>query len=571
MKKSRAFSVVLLLAVILTGTLCLSAYFQYNWLNQLSEAEEVRIRTSVENTAHLLGDELNQEMMSALFTFVIPAPESRKELTDKLSERWIEWYATSAHPGLVKHIYWMEYNDSGEEKLYQYNQEDKRLERIPEWTPVNGMYPEIETFFGEDVVSPMPYTRQRPSSISGLNEFPLIPFGSGLRTSEDRLFIVFDIAYISTEWMPELVYRFFQNYEQGDYDILITNREAADHVVYASGPDLEMHEDADVSLNVGPPDPLYVMRLFSRMTARPPQRFRGGEGAQRADRGPRPGIMPLRIWTLNITHKSGALETAVTKMHRRNLGISFLVLLVLGISVGLILLYTRRQQRLADQQVAFVAGVSHDLKTPIAVIHAVGENLRDGLVNEPEEMREYGTFVVDQSRSLLSTLDQVLSFSGITLGGKQYAEESVDLNKVVQRTLSRIELELEDVELDLNLDASLPDIKGDEEALTSVVQNLVQNAIKYSGEDPQVSLATFVDKGALHLTVKDTGRGIDSDDRPYVFEPFYRSAKVRASQIRGNGLGLSIVKNIVEAHKGTITFQSAPNLGTTFHLTFPSF
>ncbi|MBX2820037.1 MAG: HAMP domain-containing histidine kinase [Rhodothermaceae bacterium] len=571
MKKSRAFSVILLLAVILTSTLCFSAYFQYNWLNQLSEAEEVRIRTSVENTAHLLGDELNQEMMSALFTFVIPAPESRKELTDKLSERWIEWYATSAHPGLVKHIYWMEYNDSGEEKLYQYNEVDTVLERVKKWVPANGMYPEIETFFGEDVVSPMPYTRQRPTSISGLNEFPLIPFGSGLRETEDRLFIVFDMAYISNEWMPELVYRFFQNYEQGDYDILITNREAADHVVYASGPNLEMHEDADVSLNVGPPDPLYVMRLFSRMIARPPDRSRRGEGARRGERGPPPGLMPLRIWTLNITHKSGALETAVAKMHRRNLGISFLVLMVLGISIGLILLYTRRKQRLADQQVAFVAGVSHDLKTPIAVIHAVGENLRDGLVNEPEEMHEYGTFVVDQSRSLLSTLDQVLSFAGITLGGKQYTEQSVDLNKVVQRTLSRIELDLKDVELDLDLDASLPGIKGDEEALTSVVQNLVQNAIKYSDEYPQVSLATFVDQGALHLTVKDTGRGIDVDDQPYVFDPFYRSAQVRASQIRGNGLGLSIVKNIVEAHKGTITFRSAPNLGTTFHLTFPSF
>jgi len=571
MKKSRAFSVILLLAVILTGTLGLSAYFQYNWLNQLSEAEEVRIRTSVENTAYLLGDELNQEMMSALFTFVIPAPESRKELTDKLSERWIEWYATSAHPGLIKHIYWMEYNDSGEEKLYQYNEADKELERVTKWVQTSGMYPEIETFFGEDVVSPIPYTRQRPLSMSGLNEFPLIPFGSGFRATEDRLFIVFDKAYMSNEWMPELVFRFFQNFEQGDYDILITNREATDQVVYASGPDLEIRKEADVSLNVGPPDPLYMMRLFSRMTARPPQRFRGGEGARRADRGQRPGIAPLRIWTLNITHKSGALETAVTKMHQRNLGISFLVLLVLGISVGLILLYTRRRQRLADQQVAFVAGVSHDLKTPIAVIHAVGENLRDGLVREPEEMHEYGTFVVDQSRSLLSTLDQVLSFAGITLGAKQYAEQSVDLNKVVQRTLSRIELELENVDLDLNLDASLPDIKGDEEALTSVVQNLVQNAIKYSDDNPQVSLATFIDRGALHLTVKDTGRGIEAYDQPYVFEPFYRSAHVRASQIRGNGLGLSIVKNIVEAHKGTITFQSAPNLGTTFHLTFPSF
>ena len=106
---------------------------------------------------------------------------------------------------------------------------------------------------------------------------------------------------------------------------------------------------------------------------------------------------------------------------------------------------------------------------------------------------------------------------------------------------------MQDVELDLNLDASLPDILGDEEALTSVVQNLVQNAIKYSNQNPQVSLATFVDQGALHLTVKDAGCGIASDDQPYVFEPFYRSAQVRASQIRGNGLGLSIVKNIVEA------------------------
>ena len=566
MKRSRTYSIVLALAVVLTGMLCISAYLQYKWLNQLSVAEEVRIRSSVENAAHQLASQVNQEMMSALFTFVVPAPGSRQELAERLSERWVEWSATSRNAALVQNVYWLEYEETGEEHLYLYNSANGMLERVPNWVPSGGAYPTLDTFFESDIVSPVPFSRR------GLDAVPVIPFESAMRKMQDHLFIVFDMAFISSTWIPDLVHQFFQNYQQGEYDILITAREGSDQVVYASNLGIKIHEDADVQLNIGPPDSQYVLRFLTRLMARPPLPPRGFPGVPRADqRELRAGMASIRIWRLYITHKSGALETAVSNMRRRNLGISFLVLIVLGISVGLILVYTRRIQKLANQQMAFVAGVSHDIKTPIAVMHAVGENLRDGLVSEPEETREYGMFIVDQSRSLLDTASQVLSYAGITVGSNQYDSNQIDMNRVIQHTLGQVEVHLRDVEIDVDLEATLPLIQGDAEALASVVQNLVQNAIKYSKEKPYVGLSTYQSAGNVHLKVVDTGCGILPEDQPHIFEPFYRSAEVRASQIRGNGLGLSIVKSIVEAHKGSITFQSLPEQGTTFHVTLPSY
>lgn len=563
MKKSKAHYTVLLLAAILMAALCISAFLQYQWLNQLSVAEEVRIRSSVENAARQFGNEVNQEAVSALFTFVVPAPRDREELAERLAERWVEWYATSNYADLVKNVYWVENAGSGSESLFRYNQDELILEPMSEWGPANDEYPGLESFFEGDIISPVPLSRSRR------NGGPLLPFDPEPWLQRDHLFIVFDKEYISDSWIPALIKRLFQVPEHVDYDIFIADRHDESNVIFASHQDGRDHEKSDIQLNIGPPDTNHMIRLVTRMMSRSSLTSEARGRSPGGGRGLRAGPVPPRLWTLHITHKSGALETAVTNVRRRNVGISFLVLLVLGSSVGLILVYTRRIQHLADQQMAFVAGVSHDIKTPIAVMHAVGENMRDGLVTELEETQEYGHFVVDQSRSLLNTVDQVLSYAGITLGAKWTLECDVDINRVVQQSLSRIEPDLKDIELELNLDSTLPSMHGDEDALASVVQNLVQNAVKYSGETSYIGLSTFEEQGRLHLTVKDTGLGIAPEDQPHIFEPFYRAARIRASQIRGNGLGLSIVKNIVEAHNGTVTFKSSPDLGTTFHVTFP--
>ena len=564
--RPKTFSMVLVLASVLTLALCISAYLQYQWLNQLSAAEEVRIRSSVENAAHQLGDEVNAEMMRAIFAFVVPVPENLDDLAERLSERWIEWYATSRYEGLVKNVYWMEYEAPGESGLLlRFNQNRQAWERVSHEMPIhNASYKDLERHFETDIVFPVPFSRGLPSAL------PPFPFDPGAAVMQDQLFIVFDASYISAIWLPDLVSRFFQNHGEVEYDILITAREEAEAIVFSSREGIDMPQDVDVQIHIGPPDAGHMMRLIARVMSRPPAI--GGElprlamGGGRAFTG---GAAPLRLWTLYINHQSGALETAVTHVRHRNIGVSFLVLLVLGISVGLIVLYTRRIQHVADQQMAFVAGVSHDIKTPIAVMHAVGENMRDGLVVDPDETREYGTFVVDQSRSLLNTVDQVLSYAGITMGARPYVDQALDLNRVVQLTLSRMETDLEEVNLDLNLDATLPPIRGDEEALVSVVQNLMQNAVKYGGDTSCIRLKTYKGRGQLHLIVEDEGRGIAIEDQPHIFEPFYRAATVRASQIRGNGLGLSIVKNIVEAHNGSITFKSAPQKGTTFYVSLP--
>ena len=121
-----------------------------------------------------------------------------------------------------------------------------------------------------------------------------------------------------------------------------------------------------------------------------------------------------------VKHRAGSLEAAVAATRRRNLAISFGILLLLGASVGFIVLSSRRAQRLATQQMEFVAGVSHELRTPLAVICSAAENLADGVIDNRDQIKRYGGLIRDEGRRLTGMVEQVLEFAGAQSGRKNY-------------------------------------------------------------------------------------------------------------------------------------------------------
>lgn len=296
----------------------------------------------------------------------------------------------------------------------------------------------------------------------------------------------------------------------------------------------------------------------------------------------RPVSLPIDSeggWQLLVKHRAGSLDAAVGNIRRRNLAISFGVLLLLGASVGFIVISSRRAQRLAAQQMEFVAGVSHELRTPLAVICSAAENLADGvpgLIDNRDQIKRYGGLIRDEGRRLTGMVEQVLEFAGAQSGRKTYELRPTEPSRVIEDVIAACHLQLEEggFKLEKNLASDLPLVNADAAALSRAIQNLLLNAMKYSGDNRWIGLSAesvMTDRGnEVRIKVSDQGIGIASSELPHIFEPFYRGKEVVASQIHGNGLGLSLVKHIVEAHSGKVSVESKAKQGSEFTLQLPT-
>ncbi len=277
-------------------------------------------------------------------------------------------------------------------------------------------------------------------------------------------------------------------------------------------------------------------------------------------------------WKLMVKHPSGSLESAVNAARLRNVILSTGILAVLGASVGLLILSTRRAQDLARRQMEFVATVSHELRTPLAVIRSAGDNLAEGVVLDEQQIRRYGDLVRNEGRRLTEMVEQILEFAGIQSGQRGFVLRPVGipglLGEVVDASSTLIHAA--SLEVEHNVPAQLPPALGDEAALRRVFQNLIGNAIKYGGDGGWIGLRAHAAGGEVHVTVEDRGIGIAAADQARIFEPFYRAPAVVAAQIQGAGLGLSLVKRIVEAHGGRLTVRSAPGQGSAFTVVLPA-
>ncbi|MEP7338168.1 MAG: HAMP domain-containing sensor histidine kinase, partial [Acidobacteriota bacterium] len=282
------------------------------------------------------------------------------------------------------------------------------------------------------------------------------------------------------------------------------------------------------------------------------------------------------MWQLHIRHHAGSLEAAVASVRRRNLFISFGILALLGASVALMMLSSRRARRLAEQQMDFVAGISHELRTPLAVIDSAAYNLDKGVVKDPQQIKNYGALIRKETGRLTEMVEQVLEFAGVQSGRQQYDLQPASITRVIDDVLasSRQLLPLlneGEFQLETSVAPDLPMVLADAQAMARALHNLLNNAMKYSGQSRWVGLrADAPSEKQVRIVISDRGLGIPEEDLPHIFEPFYRGHEARAAQIHGNGLGLSLVKNIIEAHGGQITVKSKTGEGSSFIVILPA-
>jgi signal transduction histidine kinase len=224
----------------------------------------------------------------------------------------------------------------------------------------------------------------------------------------------------------------------------------------------------------------------------------------------------------------------------------------------------------------FVAGVSHELCTPLAVINSAAENLMDGVVEGQPEVKEYGGMIRDQGRRLEHLVDEVLQFAAGRSERAGYELRPVDVGAVATHSLASAEPMLRDAgfTVDQEIAGGLPPIVADPAAFGMCLENLISNAVKYAGAGRwlrvRAELATpFRQPPEIQVSVRDRGMGIPARDLPHIFEPFYRVASVREGEIRGVGLGLYLVKRAMEGMGGRISVTSEVGRGSCFTLHFP--
>ena len=231
-----------------------------------------------------------------------------------------------------------------------------------------------------------------------------------------------------------------------------------------------------------------------------------------------------------------------------------------------------REMKLSEIKSDFVSNVSHELRTPLSSIRVFGELLRLGRVSDPEKVREYGGHIESEGRRLTQLIDNILDFSRIESGARVYHLEEHDPADFVREVLQAFgpRLERDGFQVEFVVPATPPPmVRIDEAAISRALGNLIDNAIKYSGDSRRLCVTLAVDGRELSVAVRDFGIGIPREEHERIFDRFHRVGTGLVHDVKGSGLGLAIVKHIVEAHGGRVTVESQPGRGSEFTLRVP--
>ncbi len=549
MKWKRSFGLLLPLA-LLTLLLAL-AWLQYRWTGALSRAEAERLRSGLSSSLARFGGELDFEIARVLRAFSM---RSASELPEALAE-----FRREAHyPEIVSDLYRVGF-DEGRFQVAKLL-EAGNFENVP--PP-----PALLRFRKRaDELRDHPRSRRGPGpwplavvSSEPLSIFAPARFDARNREPEATL-VVLRNDVIAERLLPDVVARVFGPEESLEYDVVVVDE--ADGVIFSS-----RDNAADVIRSADASSRLLSLRS---VLGRPPPPHGRGPGRDRPR--PPPPDRDDGPWTLYVRHRMGSLDAVVGRARVRNLALGSGVLLLLGTSIVLLSISARRATELSERKMEFVAGVSHELRTPLAVIRSAAQNLADGSVSGGPQVRRYGGLIEAEGRRLEDLVEKVLELAGVASRTRPSPRERVSTAGVVEAAIADCAMEASDREVEVK--AVLPDqellVLGDKEALRRGVANLVANAIKHGGHKNSVRVSVARLAREISISVADRGPGIEASEMPHLFEAFYRGRRAREEQIRGSGLGLSLVQQVAREHGGRVEVDSSPGKGSRFSIILPA-
>ena len=568
------------MVLALAGILAVLAVLQYSWIGQISEADRQRLQSHLDTSVEQFRLEFNREMMDVSRAFRRSPGIQAEQDWDYYALAYEDWIQTSFYPELVASLYIREIGEDSISRMAKFNKESgefeaynfpERFEGIfmrqgprrggPEMRPAQWILSDDTPLLIQPLIQPPIPPLLQPENPAGNPPRPL-----------GFLIIELNLDFIRTKLLPELAGRYFTNTQTLDYYVAVLSGEDPARIIYRSDKTLVAEDfslsDARISLFREPGQFPDIMA-----PDRGPAPFR----ARGLSRGML--LVPRQendAWELAVKHRQGSLAVEVDRLRSRNLAISFGILLLLGLSTAMIVVYTQRAQRLARLQVEFVAGVSHELRSPLAVICSAGDNLAAGIVGSPEQLKEYGALIRDEGRRLSTMVEQTLQFAAAESGRKRYNLEPVDVGSVIDAAMKEAEPSIQAAGFiaEKKINDHLPPVEADEAALSQCVQNLITNALKYGGANRWVGVSadvfTYKQGIEVRITVEDKGIGIEPSDLPHIFEPFFQGRAAENPKSPGAGLGLSLVKSSIEAMGGSVKVRSMPGEGSSFILHLPA-
>jgi signal transduction histidine kinase len=267
--------------------------------------------------------------------------------------------------------------------------------------------------------------------------------------------------------------------------------------------------------------------------------------------------------------------TSANAIGRRFVTQSFLILGALSLLMvgGLVLTYrsVSKEMALAHLKSDFVSNVSHELRTPLALIRLYAETLELGRITTQEKKDDYYRIIRKESERLTALINNILDFSRIEAGRKEYDFRETDIAELVRNTLDsyRYQIEQQGFDFEQSIDPGIPKVRIDREAIARALVNLVNNALKYSANEKFLGVRLYRVNDRLKLEVVDRGIGITRREQSKIFEKFYRTGDPLVHNTKGSGLGLSLVKHITRAHGGDVEVESTPGKGSKFILSLP--
>jgi len=292
--------------------------------------------------------------------------------------------------------------------------------------------------------------------------------------------------------------------------------------------------------------------------------------------GPDPLPQQSRLWlfpdyTLGIRLRGTTIDELLKTRFIRNLTLILALDLLLVVAAWFLYRTIRRETDLVRMKSDFVSTVSHELRTPLSLIRMYAETLEMGRVTDEAKRKRYESTIVRETERLSRLVNNILNFSRIEAGKKQYHFRAVNLNDVVRSVLDTFTAHVKELGFDpvVSLEEELPLIRADGEAVSEAVINILDNAVKYSDREKYLRVATGSSEVMAFVEIEDHGIGIAREDQKKIFDTFYRVSTGLVHDTKGSGLGLALVRHIVDAHGGRVEVRSEHRRGSLFRISFP--
>jgi len=558
MKGSRSAAAALISLTVLTAALIVLGTLQYRWIGDLANAERQRMRAGIEFAAHHFSDEFDHELTRMFLAFQLPMPDAT---ADHLLHRYDEWAAAARDPKIVRAVYFV---PPFEPDHLQLIDPATRSVRPAAWPASLAV---LRPMIAEEAAGGRPV----PGPIVGGVMALVIPCGGMRRAMIEQhvaamamhepmemhmkrpagcpgyTIVEIDDGYLARVFLPEMTRRYFDTPSGREYDVAIVSPD--------NGATLYRSDSAALPFRADIVLPIFSVRAMRRMPMEVPIMTEP------------PPHQPM--WNLLVRHHRGSMEEMVAHTRRHNLLITGGILAVLAGTVLALVAMLRTAERLRLQQLEFVAGVTHELNTPVAALTSAGQNLADGIITEPSQVSRYGTAIVKESRRLTEMIGQVLAYGGME-SRRKLPHVPVDVTNVIDEAVANCGwmADEQSIAIEIDADRALPLVDGDAASLARAVQNLIANAIRHGAAGKWVAIRAAAEERSVSISVEDRGPGIATRDLPHLFEPFYRGQG--ADRVRGSGLGLTIVKQIALAHGGGVSVDKRRDGGAIFTLRLPA-